>query len=327
MKNAGKLVGIGLLGLFVLGGCVSGGGVSREAELSNVQRLERDVRVLSVEFALRNDRHRDVMSAAGRWIAGRFERLGYGVTLEPVSMRDGSEAFNVVAELRGTSRPDEYVIIGAHYDAEVTTAGADDNASGVAVLLELAARFAGAPQERTIRWVAFTNEENSNSAGGSMGSLIHALGCKERGEDVAAMLSLEMLGYFSDAPGSQRYPFEPEMAAKLGMELPTVGNYIGVVGRFADQALIERVSSAMSSTGTIPVTQAALPPMVPAIYRSDHANFWMQGYPAAMVTDTSEYRNPNYHAGGDLWGTLDYERMAGVVEALEAGVRGLGNCE
>jgi hypothetical protein len=320
-------VGIALLTLFV-GGCAT---VSSEDDhgfqMGSAHRLEADVQVLSTSFADRNVGNNASLLQAGAWIGQRLKSFGYTVSFEHVPTGDIRTAFNVVAELRGTTLADEIVIIGAHYDAEVSTPGADDNASGVAGMLELARRFAGRPLERTVRWVAFTNEENSNSRGGKMGSLVHALGCKERREDVTAMLSLEMLGYFSDAPDSQRYPFPPEMGAQLGMDLPTVGNYIGVVGRTADTALVEQVAVAMSEAGSVPTVQAALPAIVPAIYRSDHANFWMQGYTAVMVTDTSEYRTPHYHRMSDTAGTLDYERMAGVVDGLEEAVRVLGNGE
>lgn len=319
----GGMVAVGL-GL-VLGGCAAGSPASgRASAVSTPQRLEGDVRVLSEGFALRNADHREVMEAAGEWVAQRLGAMGYTVGRELVKGGDGSETFNMIAELRGTQKPDEIVVIGAHYDAEVHTPGADDNASGVAALLELAARFRDKPLDRTVRWVAFTNEENSSSSGGLMGSFINARNAKDRGDNIVAMLSLEMLGYYSDEEGSQRYPFDAAMAAKLGMELPTVGNFIGVVGRIEDRALVERVGAAMQASGSTPVTQAALPAIVGAIWRSDHGSFWLAGYPAAMVTDTSEYRTPHYHQPSDTFDTLDYERMAGVVDGLEGAVRALG---
>lgn len=323
MKNTVKLVGIGLMGLFVLGGCVSGVGVERES--TNVDRLERDVRVLSEGYPGRSVWDRQMLNNAGLWVARRFESMGYEVTLEPVPNADGSEGFNVIAELTGMTHPDEIIVIGAHYDAEVKTPGADDNASGVAGVLELARRFAGRPMGRTVRFVGFTNEENSNSRGGRMGSWVNAQGCKDRGEDVVAMMSLEMIGYFRDDEGSQRYPFPPEMAAKLGMELPTVGDFIAVVGRFADRALIDEMGAAMAEAGSVHLVPVALPAQVPAIYRSDHANYWMIGVSAVMVTDTSEYRTPHYHQMSDTAETLDFVRMGGVVAGLEGAVWALGN--
>ncbi len=327
MKNAGKLIGIGLLGLFVLGGCVSGGGLAREAEVSTADRLEADVRALVYEYPGRSAWDREMLNEAGMWVAGRFESMGYSVAFEAVPNADGSEGFNVIAELAGTLYPDEIVVIGAHYDAEVKTPGADDNASGVAGMLELARRFAGRPQGRTIRWIGFTNEESSSSRGAKMGSRISADNSKARGEQIVAMMSIEMIGYFSDEPDSQRYPFPPEQAAALGLELPTVADFIAVVGRFADRALIERMGGAMIEVGSIPVVPVALPAQIPALYRSDHANYWMQGYTAVMVTDTSEYRFPHYHKMGDVAEVLDFGRMSGVVDGLEGAVLKLGEGE
>jgi Zn-dependent M28 family amino/carboxypeptidase len=329
MKNTGKLfvigVGVGLLGLFVLGGCVSGVGVDREVEMSVADRLEADVRVLSEGYGGRSAWDRGMLDAAGMWVAGRFEAMGYSVVFEAVPNGDGSEGFNVIAELVGTALPDEIVVVGAHYDAEVKTPGADDNASGVAGMLELARRFAGRPMGRTVRFVGFTNEEGSNSRGGKMGSRVSAANSKARGENIVAMMSIEMIGYYSDEADSQRYPFPPGMAEQLGLELPTVADFISVVGRFADRALIERMGGAMIEVGGISVVPVALPAQVPALYRSDHANYWFEGYPAVMVTDTSEYRFPHYHQMGDVAGVLDFGRMRGVVDGLEGAVRGLGN--
>ncbi len=290
-------------------------------------RLEADVRTLTTRFPHRNATDREQLNAAGAWIANRFVRLGYQIEFEPLPVPVKGEAWstNTIATLVGTTHPDEIIVIGAHYDTEVNTPGADDNASGVAVMLELAARFSRNPQPRTIRFIGFTNEENSNSANTGMGSLTSARNSKERGDNIIAMLSLEMLGYFSDAPNSQTYPFPPKMAAQLGLDLPTTGDFIAIVARTNDAALVAQVAESMTQAGTIPVVAAPLPAQVRAIYRSDHANYWMQGYPAAMITDTSEYRNPHYHKMSDTPGTLDYGRMAAVADALEVAVRSLTN--
>jgi len=227
----------------------------------------------------------------------------------------------------------ESVVIGAHLDhlgtndgGEVFT-GADDNASGVAAMLELARRFAGSPMDRTVRWVGYTNEENSNSAGGLMGSFVSARNAQNRNEKIVAMMSLEMLGYYDETPGSQRYPFDQAMAARLGMDLPDTGDYIGVVGRFEDRGLIDAIAASMRSSERANVVAAALPAMVSAIWRSDHGNYWLAGYNAVMITDTSEFRTPHYHMPSDTIDTLDFDRMAGVVDALEVAVRDLATAE
>ena len=325
--------------MLVVTGCVgssqSRGAGGSSAAPTTEARLWEDVHTLTTRFPNRNANDREQMARAGGWIGNQFVAMGLQVDLAPtpaLPLSDRSQDLNIIAEIRGTTNPDEIIVLGAHYDTEVNTPGADDNASGVAAMLELARRFANNPQPRTLRFIAFANEENSNSrdAAGKgqsngMGSLTTALSSKMKGEKIVAMMSLEMLGYYSDEPNSQNYPFPPEMAASLGMELPTTANYIGVVGRFADRPLITQLAQSMADAGTIPVVAAPLPPMVTAIYRSDHANYWMQGYPAVMITDTSEYRNPHYHKSSDTIETLDFVRMAGCVDALEAGVRSLSD--
>lgn len=324
-RKMGRFVGVLVVAMGFVGCSAAGARGAGAVELSLSDRLRTDVTVLAEDYGERSARDRSVLDAAGMWIAQRFESMGYEVELEYEDPGRRERGFNVVAELAGDVRADEIVLIGAHYDTEVGTSGADDNASGVAVMLELARRFADRAQGRTLRWVAFTNEENSNSRGGQMGSFTHASGARLRDEKIVAMVSLEMLGYFSDAEGSQRYPFDRAMGARLGMELPTTGNFVGVVGRTGDAALIEQIAHAMNEAGTIDVVAAPLPAVLPAIWRSDHGSFWLAGYQGVMVTDTSEYRNANYHTARDTVETLDFVRMAGVVEAMEAAVRAMGN--
>ena len=234
-----KCISLLLSSALLLTGCMGGARVGEQTQTtrSTEDRLYDDVRVLSVEYEQRNANNRGVLNDAGVWVGRRLGSMGYAVDLEQVNEQKPERGFNVVAELRGTTRPDEIIVIGAHYDAELNTPGADDNASGVAAMLELARRFAGAPMDRTVRWVGFTNEESSNSHGGVMGSFAYARAARNRNESVVAMMSLEMLGYYDDAPGSQRYPFDRSMAAQLGMDLPDTGDFIGVVGRFEDRGL------------------------------------------------------------------------------------------
>ncbi|MDF1810527.1 MAG: M20/M25/M40 family metallo-hydrolase [Phycisphaerales bacterium] len=316
-----------LIATSILGGCSPAQKSTFEDQTTVLDRLESDVRTLSVDFADRNANNRGMLNDSGVWIGKRLSSMGYAVDLEPVQTAVGPSGFNVVAELTGTTLPEEIIVVGAHYDTELNTPGADDNASGVAGMLEIAQRLARNPLDRTVRFVAFTNEENSNSAGGLMGSFVHAREAKKRNDNIVAMMSLEMLGFYSDEPNSQQYPFDPKMAANLGMELPTVGNYIGIVGRMTDRELVDQLGASMRSAGTIDVTPAALPAVISAIWRSDHGSFWLVGYNAVMVTDTSEYRNPHYHKRGDTIETLDFDRMGATVDALVVGVRDLATMD
>ncbi len=313
------------MSLLCLAGCTAGPRVNEQTEItrSTEDRLISDVRMLSETYASRNANDRATLDESGRWVGKRLWSMGYEAVLEQVNDEKPERGFNVVAELRGTTRPEEIIVIGAHYDAEVNTPGADDNASGVAAMLELARRFADSPMDRTVRWVGFTNEESSNSAGGVMGSFAYAREARNRNESIVAMMSLEMLGYYDETPGSQTYPFDTTMAQGLGMNLPDTGDYIGIVGRFEDRDLVERIGASMRQSGRANIVEAPLPAMVRAIWRSDHGNFWLAGYNAVMITDTSEFRTPHYHKPSDTIDTLGFERMGGVVDALEDAIRDL----
>jgi Zn-dependent M28 family amino/carboxypeptidase len=226
---------------------------------------------------------------------------------------------NVEAGLKGRRWPGEIIIVGAHYDSVSSTPGADDNASGVAALLALAEIFAGKEQGRTIRFVAFTNEEPPWFQSKDMGSLRYATESKSKGEKVVAMLALESIGYFSDAPGSQKYP------APLDKLYPDVGNFIAVAGAPQGAELVRFVANAMRADGSIPVQQGVFPPQTPGVGWSDHWAFWQHGYPAVMLTGTAPFRNANYHQPTDVAATLDYARLARTVTAPRQAIEALAN--
>jgi len=223
---------------------------------------------------------------------------------------------NIECELPGS---DEIIIVGAHYDSVIGSPGADDNATGVAAMIELAGRFAaeGGGATRggatrggaTIRFVAFANEESPHFGTASMGSFQYAQRCKDRGEKIVAMLSLEAIGYFTDAPKSQQYP------AMLDLLYPPVGNFIAFVSNLKSRRLLRRAVAAFKG---FPVECGALPEMIPGVAWSDQWAFWQFGYPALMVTDTALFRNPYYHTAADKPHTIDYVRLAEVVDGLGA---------
>jgi len=219
---------------------------------------------------------------------------------------------NVEAVLEGTGRAAEVVVIGAHYDTVVGCPGANDNASGVAAVLELAQRFAGRSQPRTIRFVAFVNEEPPFFQTAHMGSAVYANAAKSRRDRIVGMLSLETMGYYSEENGSQRYP-----AAIAGL-YPDVGNFIGFVSNLASVRLLLRARRAFRRRTSFPLQSAAVPAAIPGVGWSDHWAFWQAGYPAMMVTDTAPFRYPWYHTADDTPDKLDYDRLAHVVDGLEA---------
>lgn len=264
--------------------------------------------VVALVEALGPRHHADTarMDATAAWIADRFGSLGLSAERQPV-FADGRRSDNVLTFVGPADGP--RIVVGAHYDAHRDTPGADDNASGVAGLLELARILAASPPPMRVDLVAFTNEEPPYFRTRHMGSRVHAASID--GADVRLMLSLEMIGAFDDARGSQRYPFFP-----MRWVYPRQGDFIGVVGRMGAGSAVRRVKSAMLAAGGVPVEAISAPRWVPGIDFSDHASYWAHDVPAVMVTDTAFYRNPRYHEPTDLPDTLDYVRMAAVVDGV-----------
>ena len=281
-------------------------------------RLKQDVVALAEGIGPRTVFRDDSLGRAADYVAKRFESSGWTVRRQGFTA-DGVHCENLEVERRGREQPEEIVVIGAHYDTVTTTPGADDNASGVAVLLALAEHFATNETDRTLRFVAFANEEPVYFQTEFMGSRVYARECKRRGERVVAMLSLESLGYFSEEEDSQRYPFP------LNLLYPSRGNFIAVVGNRDSRALVKQVAERFAAIGSLPCESAALPGSLPGIGWSDHWSFWQEGFPAVMITDTAVYRNPNYHRAGDTPDTLDYPRLRKVAEGLQAVVHDLVN--
>lgn len=216
---------------------------------------------------------------------------------------------NVIATFGPEAGP--RIIIGAHYDSHDGLPGADDNASGVAGLLELARMLEGHQLNRRVDLVAYALEEMPSFRTADMGSAHHAVQLRMDEVEVELMISLEMIGYFDDTPGSQSYP-----ASFLSHLYPDKGNYIAVVGNLAQINAVRRVKKAMMTYADIPVASINAPAIIPGIDFSDHLNFWYEGYPAVMITDTADNRNKAYHTPQDTPEKLDYVRMGDVVNGV-----------
>lgn len=288
-----------------------GGKGRAAAEEVSPERLRAHVEFLTAEgrdFAhpARLERAAAYVEAAFREAGGRVESQGFEV--------DGARYRNVIARFgAGQGVP---LIVGAHYDALERTPGADDNASGVAALLEVAAALGRNPPRQPVELVAYTLEEAHFPGGDRMGSRHHADALAGTGIRPRGVVVLEMVGYFDDRPGSQSFPLPG-----LGLLYPREGNFIAVVGELLSPRLVRRVKGAMAAAGDPPVHSINAPVWVPGIDFSDHAAYWRHGMPAVMVTDTAFYRNPNYHQPGDRPETLDYRRMAGVARGVLAVIR------
>jgi Zn-dependent M28 family amino/carboxypeptidase len=280
-----------------------------EAQRRLASELRRDVEELAGRIGERNMEAPGALREAEVHLARELANAGHDVRRHPYTVRQVG-CVNLDAEVTGSRIPDEIALIGAHYDSLRGTTGANDNASGVAAVLALARRFAARPGRRTLRFALFVNEEPPHYWSDAMGSLVYARACRQRGENIMAMLTPETIGYYSDAPGSQSYPLAVPA-------LPSAGNFIMFVGMAEARDLVRRCVGAFRRDTRFPCYGAAAPVEVPWVGASDHWSFWKNGYPALMVTDTAPLRYPHYHTSADTPDKIDYDRMARVVEGLE----------
>ncbi|MBI4606829.1 MAG: M28 family peptidase [Planctomycetes bacterium] len=280
------------------------------AEAAFAAELRRDVVRLASDIGERNVFHHRALEEAALHIEGELQKAGLKVSRQAFSAR-GKPCWNIEGEVAGGSAAGEIVVIGGHYDSVLGSPGANDNATGAAAVLALARRFAGRKPARTLRFVAFANEEPPFFQTGDMGSLVYARECRRKGESIAAMLSLETLGWYSDARGSQRYPFP------FGLLYPSTGNFVAFVGNLGSRALVRRAIGAFREGARFPSEGGALPGLVPGVGFSDHWSFWKAGYPGVMVTDTALFRYPHYHTQRDRPEQVDFDKLARVVAGLE----------
>jgi Zn-dependent M28 family amino/carboxypeptidase len=271
-------------------------------------RLRQHVARLAGEIGERNVFRPQALHDAEHYIHDAWSTQGHQVQVQEYAV-SGVRSANLEVALSG-QRDDEVVVIGAHYDTVMGSPGADDNGSAVAVLLELGRLLMGARPARSVRLVAFVNEEPPFFFTKEQGSRLYAKAARERGDPIRFMLSLEMLGYYRDTPGSQSYPpvfrwFYPDRA-----------NFIALVSNFRSWREMRRFSSVFRQVSPFPLEQVATFSWIPGVAWSDHLSFWLEGYRAMMLTDTAFFRNPHYHAATDTPTTLDYLRMAAVTEGL-----------
>ena len=280
------------------------------------EALRRDVRFLAEEIGDRNWLVYPHLLEAAEWIEASLAQAGYKVRRLSFDAR-GKPVDNLEVEIPGRTRPEEIVIIGAHYDSVPGCPAANDNGSGVAALLALARALVNAQPARTIRLVAFANEEPPFYRTSEMGSMVYAKECHRREERIIAMLSLETIGYYRDEKGSQMYP------PPFSLFYPAEGNFIAFVGNVRSIGLVRRCLNTFRARVKFPSEGAALPEFITGIGWSDHWSFWKQGYPAVMVTDTALFRYPYYHSPEDTYDKLDYDRLTRVTSGIEKVVRAL----
>lgn len=280
------------------------------------EALRRHVHILAGDIGERNVFRPAALDAAADYLRQQWQAMGYTVTPQGYEAH-GVACTNLEVSVPGEYLPEEIVLVGAHYDTVQGSPGADDNASGVAALLEISRSLITTCPARSIRFVAFVNEEAPFFYFRDMGSLVYARAARARSDDIRLMLSLEMLGFYSDQPGSQTYP------PLLRRFFPQRGNFIGFVSNLRHRRTLQRMAGAFRSVSGFPAEHAALPGWIPGVGWSDHSSFWRKGYAAVMVTDTAFHRNPFYHTALDTPEKLDYPRMAQVTTGLSAAIASL----
>ena len=276
----------------------------------SADRMRTAVTRLCNDFGTRDYRHPETLMVAAEWIGSELEAAGLQVSFQDYELREGVFR-NVVGFRPGAAEDAPAIVIGAHYDAYGGFPGADDNASGVAVLLELARTLPDSAPRFGQYFVAFSTEEPPFFGTDDMGSFRFAGKLVDEGVDVSLMIALDMVGYFSDQPGSQSMPL-----SILKLLYPSKGNFLAVTANLKNGVSIRRVKQGIKAVRELPVHSFRAPGGFAGVDLSDHLSFWKLGFPAVLVTDTSFHRNPNYHQAGDTPDTLDYDTMVKVVLSL-----------
>jgi len=272
-------------------------------------RLYEDVKALTEIRPYRNSGSAEGTQKAVDFITNSLETAGYEPEMQTFQTPDGNSYQNVIAFYGDKSLP--RVVVGAHYDVCGEQTGADDNATAVAGMLEIARLLQTLKPKLAycIELVGYANEEPPYFRTKYMGSAVHARSLKEKNTPVKTMICLEMLGFFSDEPNSQTLPI-----SWLTYCYSDKANFIAVVGKWEQVTLVRNVKRAMMAAGKVQVFSINAPQIVRGIDFSDHRNYWAEGYDAVMITDTSFFRNPHYHKNTDTIETLDFVRMTEVVK-------------
>ena len=284
---------------------------------ANPDSIKKIVTTLASDIGPRPIKRPEKLMETRDFIKDYLENLGMSVSLQPVIYK-GTEYHNVIASNRGmdplSKRNKAVLVLGAHYDTVASTPGADDNASGIAALLETA-KILSSFQLDNVIFSAFCMEEPPVFRTKNMGSYWYAKHLKNIDQNLLGMICLEMVGYFSEKPGSQKYPFP-----LMNRMYPDRGNFIAVVGNLKSKDFTLKLKGLFKKHTSLPVESLNAPAIMLGIDFSDHWAFQKLGYKALMVTDTAFYRNPNYHRPSDLPSTLRYDRAAQVVDGLAGAI-------
>jgi hypothetical protein len=282
-----------------------------------IERLQDHLRTLTISIGERSVLLPENLKRTAEYIESFYREIGIPVHSEPYQYRDFMVS-NVVAEVSFCANPSERYLIGAHYDSVAGTVGADDNASAIAVQLEVARHLKALKDHKeldlAVKFVSFTLEEPPAFGTRHMGSRVYARKAKRENEQIDGMICLEMVGYSCHNPGCQSYPFP-----LMFLGYPKEGNFIGIVGNFRSRKFSQILFQSFRKNHELPVVKLTVPFrgwLMPSVRLSDHSSFWDRGYNAVMITDSAFYRNPHYHLPSDTMDRLDYRFMAELVESL-----------
>ena len=258
----------------------------------------------------------DALRRAAQYIEDEWREQGYAVERLEYDLF-GLRCANLVTTREGSARQTKILLLGAHYDSVKGSPGANDNASGVAALLEISRMFQMVDPILSVRFAAFVNEEPPFFMTSQQGSMVYAQAARRRGEDIRLMASLETIGCYSKELGSQIYP------PLFRLFYPDRGNFLGMVSDFRSRTALRRVAAAFRAHSDFPLQTVSTFRFVPGVSWSDHRSFWCQGYRAVMITDTAPYRYPHYHAASDMPDKLAYAELdaghVGIICCLQRG--------
>jgi hypothetical protein len=296
--------------------CLGGAGDMIDLHITE-QNLKAHVEALTKTIGERSVSRRWNLDKTAEYIEAFYQGINVDSKREPY-LYGKNTVSNIVAEIVFTNRDSKVFLIGAHYDSLKGTVGADDNASSVAVQLEVARVLARLKATETldlaVRFVSFALEEPPAYGTRSMGSRVYARKAKKEKERIDGMICLEMVGYTCQEPGCQTYPFP-----LMFLDYPKTGNYIGIVGNYRSRELTGSLFQSFEENEALPVVKLTVPwsgYLIPNVRLSDHASFWDRGYKAVMITDTAFYRNPHYHRRSDTMDKLDFPFMSQLVHSL-----------
>jgi Zn-dependent M28 family amino/carboxypeptidase len=272
-------------------------------------RIRTHIEQLAGVIGERNVFVPEALQRAAAYIEDEWRTQGYSVDRLEYDVSNNRWA-NLVATRNGGARQNEILLLGAHYDSVIGSPGANDNASGVAALLEISRMFRVLEPALTVRFVAFVNEEPPFFWTHQQGSMVYAQAVRRHGDDIRLMASLETIGCYSNEPGSQRYP------PLFRFFYPDCGNFVGIVSDFRSTTVMRRLAAAFRAESDFPLQVTSTFRFIPGVAWSDHHSFWRQGYRAVMVTDTAFYRYRHYHTPTDTPEKLAYPELTAVTLGL-----------